>query len=232
MVGRVTCSLRSRIFAMRSATFAGSPWIGLIRSAPKRHGAKRATTASVTASRLIDDYAKLAAFLAELGFRSRTLSFSDSSLVSYKTEELIQVFERIKQMKLSSDFPVVNPTESLTEMQRHLRGERENFGCLGGHKYFYLDWNLKLYRCPFWEAPMCNIYEFNQSKRIRDGCTRCMSDCYRDPSVLQFVATSASDTWNAVRRGNLFKAARYVFDHRNLTSLNAVLEDRRWISGV
>ena len=108
------------------------------------------TTASVTASRLIDDYDKLPGFLTELGFRSCTfsyplsslassyLSFSDSKLVSYKTEELIQVFERIKQMKRRSGFPVVNPAESLTEMQRHLRREPEKFGCLGGHKYFYL----------------------------------------------------------------------------------------------
>src|SRR5215471_14376664 len=90
------------------------------------------TTASVTASKLIDDYDKLPAFLTELGFRSCTfsypltslassyLSFSDSSLVSYKTEELIQVFEKIKQMKRRSGFPVVNPAESLSEMQRHL----------------------------------------------------------------------------------------------------------------
>src|SRR6185503_15732318 len=69
------------------------------------------TTASVTASKLIDDYDKLPAFLQELGFRSCTfsypltslassyLSFSDSSLVNYRTEELIEVFERIKKMK-------------------------------------------------------------------------------------------------------------------------------------
>ena len=94
------------------------------------------------------------------------------------------MFEKIKRMKQRSGFPVVNPAESLTEMQRHLRREPEKFGCLGGHKYFYLDWNLNLYRCHFWETPMCNIYEFDQSKLIRDGCTRCMIDCYRDPSVL------------------------------------------------
>src|SRR5204862_2977885 len=87
------------------------------------------TTASVTASKLIEDYNKLPAFLTELGFTSCTfsypltnlassyLSFSDSSLVSYKTEELIEVFEKIKRMKQESGFPVVNPRESLTEMQ-------------------------------------------------------------------------------------------------------------------
>lgn len=202
------------------------------------------TTASVTASKLIDDYDKLPEFLQRLGFRSCTfsypltnlassyLSFSDSSLVSYKTEELIQVFERIKQMKKRSGFPVVNPAESLNEMQRHLRRQPEKFGCLGGHKYFYLDWNLNLYRCHFWEKPMCSIYEFDSSKLIRDGCTRCMIDCYRDPSVLQFVAINASDAWHDLKRGKLISVAKRVFDGRNLTSLKAVWEDRKWIGGV
>src|ERR1700704_459172 len=202
------------------------------------------TTASVTASKLIDDYEKLPDFLKTLGFTSCTfsypltslassyLSFSDSSLVSYKTDELIEVFEKIKQMKVHSGFPVVNPAESLSEMQRHLRKEPEKFGCLGGHKYFYLDWNLNLYRCHAWETPMCNIYEFDQSKLIRDGCTRCMIDCYRDPSVMQFVAISASDAYNHLKKGRFGAAARNIFDRRNLTSLKAVWDDRKWIGGV
>src|SRR5262245_29809772 len=89
------------------------------------------TTASVTASKLIDDYDKLPDFLRELGFKNCTfsypltslassyLSFSDSNLVAYRTDELIQVFEKIKAMKCHSGYPVVNPTESLSEMQRH-----------------------------------------------------------------------------------------------------------------
>ena len=202
------------------------------------------TTASVTASKLIDDYDKLPPFLRELGFESCTfsyplttlgssyLSFSNSNLVNYRTEELVDVFEKIKQMKRTSGFPVVNPLESLTEMQRHLRGQREKFGCLGGHKYFYLDWNLNLYRCHFWETPMCSIYDFDSSKLIRDGCTRCMIDCYRDPSVLQFVAISASDAYQNVRKGKLLAAAKHLLDRRNLTSLKAVWEDRKWIGQV
>lgn len=172
------------------------------------------TTASITASRLIDDYDKLPAFLESLSFRSCTfsypltslassyLSFSDSGLVNYSKDELMELFEKIKRMKKRSGFPVVNPTESLAEMQRHLRSEREKFGCLGGHKYFYLDWNLDLYRCHFWEKPMCKVQEWDESKLIRDGCTRCMIDCYRDPSVLQFVAVSASDAWNNLKGAN------------------------------
>ncbi len=202
------------------------------------------TTASVTASKLIEDYDKLPDFLRELGFQSCTfsypltslassyLSFSDSNLVSYHTDELIQVFEKIKAMKARSGYPVVNPTESLTEMQRHLRKEPERFGCLGGHKYFYLDWNLNLYRCHYWESPMCTIYEFDQSKLIRDGCTRCMIDCYRDPSVLQFVAISASDAFHSLKKGRLLQAAKHIFDRRNITSLKAVWDHRKWIGKV
>lgn len=202
------------------------------------------TTASVTASKLIEDYELLPAFLRQLGFTSCTfsyplttlgssyLSFSNSKLVSYATDELIEVFERIKQMKRHSGFPVVNPSESLSEMQRHLRREPERFGCLGGHKYFYLDWNLNLYRCHYWEKPMCHIDEFDASKLIRDGCTRCMIDCYRDPSVLQFVAISASDTYNHLKKGRLLAAAKSLADRRNLVSLKSVWENRHWIGEV
>jgi len=208
------------------------------------HSAGIQTTASITASRLIEDYDKLPAFLETLGFESCTfsypltslassyLSFSDSGLVNYSKDELVEVFEKIKRLKQHSGFPVVNPTESLCEMQRHLRGEREKFGCLGGHKYFYLDWNLDLYRCHFWERPMCKIHEWDESKLIRDGCTRCMIDCYRDPSVLQFAAISASDAWNNLKRGKLLSATKNILDSRNLTSLKAVWENRLWIGGV
>jgi hypothetical protein len=59
-----------------------------------------------------------------------------------------------------------------------------------------------------------------------------MIDCYRDPSVLQFVAISASDAWHNLKRGKLLPAARNIFDRRNLTSLKAVWEDRKWIHKV
>ena len=202
------------------------------------------TTASITASRLIEDYAKLPEFLEALGFTSCTfsypltslassyLSFSDSGLVNFSKDELIHLFEQIKKMKRTSGYPVVNPTESLDEMQRHLRGEKEKFSCLGGHKYFYLDWHLNLYRCHAWETPMFHVYDWDDSKLIRDGCTKCMIDCYRDPSVLQFVAISASDAWNAAKKGKLVTAAKHLFDPRNLTSLKAVWEDRKWIGQV
>jgi MoaA/NifB/PqqE/SkfB family radical SAM enzyme len=202
------------------------------------------TTASVTVSKLIDDYQKLPGFLQSLGFTSCTfsyplttlessyLSFSDSKLVSYTAEELIAVFDKIKSIKKKEKFQFVNPTESLSDMQRHLRKEPEKFGCLGGHKYFYLDWNLNLYRCHYWNKPMCSIYEFDQSKLIRDGCTKCMIDCYRDPSVMQSIAVNLSDACHHLKRGRLIAAAGDIFNRRNLTSLKAIWEERKWIREV
>jgi hypothetical protein len=46
------------------------------------------------------------------------------------------------------------------------------------------------------------------------------------------VAISASDAWNNLKRGRLLAAARNVFDGRNLTSLRAVWEERKWIGEV
>ena len=201
------------------------------------------TTASVTASRLIDDYEKLPDFMAALGFRSITFSypltslgssylgFADSTLVNFNTEELIGVFDKIKQLKArqhrNGGLPVINPSAGMDEMQRHLRKEKEQFGCLGGYKYFYVDWNLDLYRCGDWATPMCSIYDFDDSKLIRDGCTRCMMDCYRDSSVLHHVAISANDAYQNLKKGKVIAAAKNVFDRRNLISLKALWDDRK-----
>ncbi len=120
---------------------------------------------------------------------------------------------------------MLNPTASLEDMQRHVRGEPENFGCLGGLKFFYLDWHLTVYRCHNWQTPMCHIRDFDTTPRIRDGCTACMTDCYRDDSVMQHVGVALSDGVRAAAMGHLGEALRHWTDRRNLTSLGAVLEE-------
>jgi MoaA/NifB/PqqE/SkfB family radical SAM enzyme len=197
------------------------------------------TTASVTMSRLIDDYTLLPPFLKSLGFDSVTFSYplttlassylgyAESNLVDYTPEELNARFEAVKALR--RQFHVVNPIASIEDMQRHLRGETEQFGCLGGWKFFYLDWDLQLYRCHNWETPLCHISEFDGSQRVRDGCTACMMDCYRDSSVLQHVGVSVSDGVQALRKGQIGQAAKHWFNRKNLISLKAVAEEARWL---
>ena len=196
------------------------------------------TTASVTMSRLIDDYQKLPPFLKSLGFESVTfsypqttlpatyLSYAESDLVDYTAEELYECFEQVKALK--RDLHVVNPTASIEDMQRHLRGEPELFGCLAGWKFFYLDWHLNLYRCHNWEKPMCHITEFDGSQRVRDWCTACTIDCYRDDSTMQHIAVAVSDGVQAAAKGQFKQALKHWFDSKNLVSLKAVVEEAPW----
>ncbi len=197
------------------------------------------TTASVTMSRLIEDYHKLPSFLQSLGFDSVTFSYplttlassylgyADSNLVDYTPEELHQRFEAIKSLK--RQFHVVNPTASIEDMQRHLKGEPEEFGCLGGWKFFYLDWQLNLYRCHNWSEPLCHITEFDGSQRVRDGCTACMMDCYRDSSVMQYIGVAFSDGVQAIAKGQLRLAWKSWFNRKNLVSIQAVMEQAPWL---
>ena len=190
------------------------------------------TTASVTMSRLVD-YAALPAMVQDLGFGALTfsypnrtlastyLAYAESPLVDFTPEELHASFESIKALR--AHFPVLNPIASIEDMQRHLRGETELFGCLAGWKYFYLDWNLDIWRCHNWDRPLCNIREFDSTKRIRDGCTACMIDCYRDDSVMQHIGVALSDGMHAAVRGDLRQAWRHWIDRRNWISLRAAM---------
>jgi MoaA/NifB/PqqE/SkfB family radical SAM enzyme len=192
------------------------------------------TAASVTMSRLVN-YPDLPPFLKSLGFDSLTfsyplrdlaspyLSYSDSKLVAYTSDELFEAFDAVKALKKS--FQVLNPTASIDDMQRHLRGEPEKFVCIAGWKFFYLDWHLDLYRCHNWERPLCHVFDFDGSQRVRDGCTACMIDCYRDNSVMQHIGMAVSDGFNAVARGRFGEAGRHWFNRANFASLKAVMED-------
>ncbi|MGF1608705.1 MAG: radical SAM protein [Kiloniellales bacterium] len=196
------------------------------------------STASVTMSRLVD-YEALPDFLKSLGFKAVTfsypltelhsnfLSFSESDLVNYSGAELLQAFQKVKDVK--KRIHVVNPASSLEEMQRYLRGEEQRFPCLGGFQYFYLDWNLDLWRCHNWDRPMCHIKDFDGSQRVRDGCTKCMIDCYRDSSVMQHIGTSVHDAYQAFKRGRLRDGAAALTRKGNLGSVHSVLEQLPWL---
>lgn len=196
------------------------------------------STASVTMSKLVD-YEALPDFLESLGFKAVTfsypltnlesnfLSFSDSDLVNYTDAELLQAFEQVKALK--KRFQVVNPTASLDEMERFVRGEEQRFPCLGGFQYFYLDWHLDLWRCHNWDRPMCHIKDFDGSQRVRDGCTKCMIDCYRDSSVMQHVGVSTHDAYQSFKRGHLRQGAKALMRKGNLGSVHAVLEQLPWL---
>lgn len=199
-------------------------------------------TASVTLNRLLTDFESLPETLRELGFEAVTFSFpltglessylgaSDSDLVTFSRSEMHDWIERVQELK--SKFPVLNPRASLHDMHAHLDSAPEQFPCLGGWKQFYLDWNLLLWRCNSWNKPMCHVFDFDGSQKIRDGCQSCMVDCFRDASVQQYVALSLSDGINALKGGRLREAAGHLLDRRNLLSLGSAFENLFWLKRV
>jgi hypothetical protein len=110
-------------------------------------------------------------------------------------------------------------------MKRHLRGERETFSCYGGFKSFYMDWNYDMWRCDSWSQKISSVWDFADASPIRDGCTACVADCYRDSSVMLHFAVSLGDTLDHLRNGRVRSAAKTLTDRRNFISLGAVLEN-------
>ncbi|MGM9991712.1 MAG: radical SAM protein [Candidatus Bruticola sp.] len=206
----------------------------------KQHKVGR--VASVTLSKILGPLSELPRTLERMGFEAVTFSFplinldsnylgcKDSELVNYTPEEMHKLIDEVIDLKKS--YRVLNPTASMMDMHRYLNKEPQNFVCLGGFKQFYLDWDLQLWRCCNWRRPMCHVCEFNGSQMIRDGCTECMIDCYRDASVMQHCAVSVADAVHAACCGRWDLSFRHIFNMNNLRSLGAVLENSHWLNNL
>ncbi|HEX4260814.1 MAG TPA: radical SAM protein [Acetobacteraceae bacterium] len=193
--------------------------------------------ASVTMSKLVDDYEALGRFLVELGFAAVTFSYprqaalgssslawsAESDLVDLTPERLLVAFEQVNALRQT--LPVHNPRASVADMQRRLRGEAERFACFGGYKYFYMDWTYDLWRCEAWDRPICPVWEFDASRTVRDGCQACTTDCYRDASVMLHFAVSLGDAAEGVRHGRPGAILSALADRRNFAALGAILEN-------
>jgi MoaA/NifB/PqqE/SkfB family radical SAM enzyme len=193
--------------------------------------------AQVTMSKLISDYHTLVPALRDLGFTSVTFSYpqraalgssslawsNESKLVAYSDSELADTFDAASALR--SEFPVNNPRASMEDMKRHVRGEEETFVCYGGFKSFYMDWNYDVWRCDAWARPMCSVWDFADTPLIRDGCTACIADCYRDSSVMLHFAVALSDALDQLRGGQVLKALQTLANRRNLVSLGAIMDN-------
>jgi MoaA/NifB/PqqE/SkfB family radical SAM enzyme len=199
--------------------------------------------ASVTLSRMLGDLRVMMDFLKDLGFRRVTFSyplnrlnssylgFANHYSVDFTPQELDQWFTQIKELKESSPLNILNPSLGLTELQRQLRGQPTRFPCLAGYKYFFVDWHLQVSRCHFVGEILGYLEEIDKIPPVRDNCTACAIDCYRDPSVFQYVAVSLADTLKAWQQGRWLKGLGTLLHPYNFLSLAALLEGRHWLRG-
>jgi len=198
--------------------------------------------AQVTMNKMISDYRALTKLLGELGFQavafsypqkarlgSTTLAWSSQSLlVDFSDDELVEAFDAVDDAP--KVFQVNNPRASVADMKRHLLGQKERFVCYAGYKSFYMDWNYDIWRCDAWDKRMCSVWDFADTPLIRDGCTACIADCYRDSSVMLHFAISLGDAARQLAQGHLLAAARVLFDSRNAASPRAVAENAQILS--
>lgn len=203
--------------------------LGLI--AAREHGLVR--LACVTVNRLVD-YGQLPDLLRNLGFDAVTFSYprrerfgstslvysEESELVAFEREELIHALDAIVATKRR--FPVMNPTASIADIKRHVRGEHERFPCVGGHKYFYLDWNLDIWRCEAWSKPFGSVFDLDRVEDQRDRCTACTMTCYRDTSVLMHAGVAFGDAVTAIASGHPVQGARVLLRRSVAQSLRSI----------
>jgi MoaA/NifB/PqqE/SkfB family radical SAM enzyme len=214
-----------------------------IRSAVSRMGGLGMTPlAQVTVSKLISDYRALVSLLRDLGFLAVSFSYpqraklgssslawsADSRLMKFTDPELVAAFDQLDDIR--SVFPVTNPRASVADMKRYVRSEPQRFVCYGGFKSFYMDWNYDIWRCDAWDKRMCSVWEFADMPLIRDGCTACMADCYRDSSVMLHFVVSLGDAFDKMGEGRVVSALKILWDTRNLTSLGTVARNARILS--
>jgi MoaA/NifB/PqqE/SkfB family radical SAM enzyme len=196
------------------------------------------TLASVTVNRLVQ-FDLLPELLRHLGFDAVSFSYprstplgsssmvynANSALVRFEAQELVQALESIKSLR--QRFPVLNPSAGIDDIQRHVRGEQEHFACVGGYKYFYLDWNLNIWRCEAWSKPLGSVFDFDSIPDCRDRCTACMMSCYRDTSVLMHAGLAVEDAATAMARGHPGEVSRLLFRRSVARSVGAAFAQMR-----
>jgi MoaA/NifB/PqqE/SkfB family radical SAM enzyme len=190
--------------------------------------------ASVTVSRLVH-FGELPDTLRRLGFDcvsfsyprrepfgSTSLVYGDSHLVDLDRDELLAALDAIG--RLSKQFPVLNPRASLAEVGRFVRGEAQAIPCIGGHKYFYLDWNLDIWRCEAWHEPLGSVFDLDHIPDQREPCNACMMASYRNASMLMHAAVAATDAARALAAGHIGTAVASLLRRSVAQSLWALIE--------
>jgi MoaA/NifB/PqqE/SkfB family radical SAM enzyme len=199
--------------------------------------------ASVTLSRLITDLGEMLRCVEDLGFRRVTFSypitrlhssylgFADHDSVDFTPGELYHWFSRVKALKSTTSLQILNPRLALSDLQRQLTGRPTRFPCLAGYKYWFVDWNLQVFPCHYLDEPLGPLEDLGRLPPQRHQCRACVIDCYRDPSVYQYLAVSVADALAALRRGQWLQGLGALLHPHNFLSLASLLEGRHWLRG-
>ena len=111
------------------------------------------------------------------------------------------------------------------EVRRYVRSEPQNIPCIGGHKYFYLDWDLNIWRCEAWHEPLGSVFDLDTIPDQREPCNACMMGCYRNASMLMHAPIAAVDAGRALSAGRMKTAIALLFRRSVAQSLGAMIAE-------
>ena len=154
---------------------------------------------------------------------SSSLVYGESKLVDLDRDELLGALDAIGRLR--KQVSVLNPRASLAEVARYVRGEPQEVPCIGGCKYFYLDWNLDIWRCEAWNEPLGPVFDLDSIPDHREPCTACMMGCYRNASMLMHAAVAATDAARALAAGQIRSAVSTLFRRGVAQSVWALIEE-------
>src|SRR5262249_18369662 len=98
--------------------------------------------------------------------------------------------------------------------------------CIGGHKYFYIDWNLDIWRCEAWTHPMGSVFDLDALEDQRDACNACTMSCYRHARAMMHGAIAVTDSAQAFARGGVPHAISALFQRGVAQSLWTLIVER------
>ncbi len=116
---------------------------------------------------------------------------------------MVQPGEGAKVQDLSPD--ILNPRLALSDPAAACGSAPARFPCLAGYKYLFVDWHLQVFRCHYLDETLGPLEDLCRLPPIRDNCNACAIDCYRDPSVYQYLAVSVADSLAALQQGQWLK---------------------------
>jgi len=106
---------------------------------------------------------------------------NNGNSVVLSKDDLKNALKRIISLK-KQGYNIINSLDYLRDTIRYLDGENI-YGCIGGKKLFYIDWNLNVYPCMYKGNPI-NIDDFDFGNINNEKCNKCMIQCFREPSII------------------------------------------------
>jgi nucleoside-diphosphate-sugar epimerase/MoaA/NifB/PqqE/SkfB family radical SAM enzyme len=194
------------------------------------------TFAICVINKSITDYRAFIDHLIEIGFdkvkfdypmtmlESGYMGFKDMPLVSLTSEEILDALDQIMEIKHTNykNFRIINPTAGLAGAKEFYCGKDTRFKCAAGHKIFYLDWNLDLFRCTRLPEKFGKVFDVTPEQLRAIDCNKCYYQGTRDYDSIYHVIDSIERIGSS--RENFIESISGLATRNSLDGIKSIFE--------